>query len=187
MSRELRPDRPEAGELAGIEPGAWRDDSEYALREYVGSEPGDALIQPAQEEPGYRLPPAYIAMMRRHNGGIPRLDCFPTPGPTTWATDHIAVHGIFGIGREAPNSLCGTRGSRFWIEEWGYPDIGVYFADCPSAGHDMIAFDYRDCGLAGEPLVVHVDQEWDYAITILAVGFTEFVHGLQASDQYGDG
>src|ERR1700716_3546710 len=80
MSRELRPDRPEAGELAGIEPGAWWDDSEYALREYAGSEPGDALIQSAQEEPGYRLPPAYIAMMRCHNGGNPRRRC---PGPSS--------------------------------------------------------------------------------------------------------
>jgi hypothetical protein len=59
----------------------------------------------------------------------------------------------------------------------------VYFADCPSAGHDMIAFDYRECGPAGEPQVVHVDQEWDYAITVLAASFTEFAHGLQGSDE----
>jgi hypothetical protein len=39
--------------------------------------------------------------------------------------------------------LGGTFGSRFWIEEWGYADIGVYFADCPSAGHDMLCLDYR--------------------------------------------
>ena len=49
--------------------------------------------------------------------------------------------------------------SQFWIDEWGHPPIGIYFADCPSAGHDMIALDYRDCGKSGEPCVVHVDQE----------------------------
>jgi hypothetical protein len=32
-----------------------------------------------------------------------------------------------------------SYGSRFWIEVWGYPELGVYFGDCPSAGHDMIA------------------------------------------------
>jgi hypothetical protein len=34
------------------------------------------------------------------------------------AADHVAVHGIFGIGRKVSLSLCGERGSRFWIEEW---------------------------------------------------------------------
>jgi SUKH superfamily protein len=56
-----------------------------------------------------------------------------------------------------------------------YPDIGIYFADCPSAGHDMIALDYRE---PGEPRVVHVDQEVDYRITKLAPDFATFVSGL---------
>lgn len=80
-----------------------------------------------------------------------------------------------------PNSLCGETGSRFWIEEWGYPDIGVYFADCPSAGHDMIAMDYRFVGASGEPQIVHVDQEWDYAVTVVAPTFAEFVRALRES------
>lgn len=104
-----------------------------------------------QAELGYRLPQSYIAMMRRHNGGIPKMTCSPAAGPTTWAQDHVAVHGIFGIGNQLRYSLCGQAGSRFWISEWQYPRLGVYFADCPSAGHDMIALDYRDCGPEGEP------------------------------------
>jgi hypothetical protein len=50
-------------------------------------------------------------------------------------------------------------GSQFHIDEWGYPPVGIYFADCPSAGHDMICLDYRACGTDGEPQVIHVDQD----------------------------
>jgi hypothetical protein len=70
-------------------------------------------------------------------------------------------------------------GQSLLAEEWGYPDLGVYFADCPSAGHDMIAMDYRSVGPTGEPRIVHVDQEWDYAVTVLAPNFAEFVRGLR--------
>ncbi|MEV4500189.1 hypothetical protein AB0J84_31410, partial [Micromonospora arborensis] len=51
----------------------------------------------------------------------------------------------------------------------------IYIADCPSAGHDMIALDYRS---PGEPTVVHVDQEWNYQITDLAPNFETFQTGL---------
>ena len=82
------------------------------------------------------------------------------------------------IGRAAPCSICGDAGQRLWLEDWGYPALGVCFADTPSAGHDMIALDYRFCGPEGDPSVVHVDQEADYAVTELAVTFADFVNGL---------
>lgn len=110
----------------------------------------------------------------------------PAPSRTTWAEDHVAVDGIMGIGREKPYSLAGEAGSRFWIEEWGYPAIGVYYATCPSAGHDMVAFDYRDSGPDGEPRVVHVDQEWGYRIAALAPSFVSFVQALQPETEYED-
>ena len=70
------------------------------------------------------------------------------------------------------------------IDEWGYPEIGVYICDCPSAGHDMIALDYRKCGKNGEPEVVHVDQESDYKITFLAVNFEQFIMSLKHDEAY---
>lgn len=66
------------------------------------------------------------------------------------------------------------------IDLWNYPDIGVYFGDCPSAGNNMICLDYRKNGKNGEPEVVHVDQEFDYKITFLASDFEEFIKGLVA-------
>ena len=104
--------------------------------------------------------------------------------PTSWAEDHVAVTGIYGINRSKPCSLGGRVGSQFWIDEWGYPPIGVYFCDCPSAGHDMICLDYRKCSPDGEPQVVHVDQEFDYKITFVEENFEKFIRGLERDEVF---
>ena len=160
------------------------DDNWYALKEYVSDPPSDELIASVEEELGYKLPAAYISLMKQHNGGIPVNTCYPCDEPTCWADDHVAITGIFGIGREKSFSLCGELGSQFMIDEWEYPAIGVAICDCPSAGHDMIFLDYRACGPQGEPAVVHVDQENDYKITHLADSFEEFIRGLEHESLY---
>ena len=160
------------------------DDNWYALKEYVSDPPSDELIASVEEELGYKLPAAYIWLMKQHNGGIPVNTCYPCDEPTCWAEDHVAITGMFGIGREKSCSLCGKLGSQFMIDEWAYPAIGVAICDCPSAGHDMIFLDYRACGPQGEPAVVHVDQENDYKITHLADSFEEFVRGLEHESLY---
>ncbi len=51
---------------------------------------------------------------------------------------------------------------QFWIDEWGYPPIGVYFATCPSAGHDMICPRLqRMRPQRGDRDDRPIDQEWD--------------------------
>ena len=165
--------------------GFW-DDSMYALKEYVSDPPSDELIASVEEELGYKLPAAYIWLMKQHNGGIPVNTCYPCDEPTCWAEDHVAITGIFGIGREKSCSLCGELGSQFMIDEWEYPAIGVAICDCPSAGHDMIFLDYRACGSQGEPAVVHVDQENDYKITHLADSFEEFIRGLEPESSFDE-
>ena len=160
------------------------DDNWYALKEFVSEPPSDELIASVEEELGYKLPAAYIWLMKQHNGGIPVNTCYPCDEPTCWADDHVAITGIFGIGREKSCSLCGELGSQFMIDEWEYPAIGVAICDCPSAGHDMIFLDYRACGPQGEPAVVHVDQENDYKITHLADSFEEFICGLEHESLY---
>jgi hypothetical protein len=133
---------------------------------------------------GVRLPRTYVAMARAHNGGLLARTAFHTTSPTTWAPDHIAVTGIFAIGDTAPYSLCGAFGQGHWLQEWGYPNIGVYFADTPSAGRDLLALDYRECGPDGEPSVVHVDQEAGYVVTYLAATFEAFLTGLVGEPGY---
>ena len=168
----------------GFELTNFWEDSEYALKDYVSELPSDELIASVEQELGYKLPVSYIWLMKQHNGGIPVNTCFPTDEPTSWADDHVAITGIFGIGREKTYSLCGEFGSQFMIEEWEYPAIGVAICDCPSAGHDMIFLDYRECGPDGEPKVVHVDQEWDYKITPLADSFEKFILGLVNEEDF---
>ena len=162
------------------------DDNEYALKEYVSGPLSDELIASVEDELGYELPASYIWLMKRHNGGMPVNTCYPTDEPTSWAEDHVAITGIFGIGREKDCSLCGSLGSQFMIDEWEYPAIGVAICDCPSAGHDMIFLDYRTCGPNGEPAVVHVDQENDYKITHLAGSFEEFIRGLEPESSFDE-
>ncbi|WP_025028938.1 SMI1/KNR4 family protein [Caldalkalibacillus mannanilyticus] len=154
------------------------DEGEYARQNYIEEAPSDELIQSIEKELGYKLPAAYIELMKLHNGGIPLKTCYPTQSPTSWSEDHVAISGIMGIGRKKTYSLCGELGSQFMLDEWGYPAIGVVICDCPSAGHDVIMLDYRKCGRDGEPEVVHVDQELDYKITFVAKDFETFIKGL---------
>jgi hypothetical protein len=155
------------------------EDSDYAREAYVGAPVTDEMIESVQVELGYKLPRAYIELLRTQNGGMPAKTTHRTSEPTSWAQDHVAISGIYGLDRSKSSSLCGEFGSKFRVEEWGYPEIGVYFADCPSAGHDMLCLDYRECGPAGEPKIVHVDQEADYAITPVAENFAAFIRGLE--------
>lgn len=168
----------------GFDLKSFWDDSDYALKAYVEAVPSDELILSIEEELGYKLPAAYIELMKAHNGGIPFNTCFPTKEATSWADDHAAISGIAGIGRTKMYSLCGELGSQFMIDEWGYPAIGVCVCDCPSAGHDMVMLDYSACGSTGEPTVVHVDQEDDYRITFLAPDFESFIRGLVSEEVY---
>ncbi|CAH0525784.1 SMI1/KNR4 family protein [Vibrio hippocampi] len=154
------------------------EDGDYSRKNYVDVFPSDELIKEVESELGYKLPIAYLDFMKSQNGGIPNNNSFPCKEETSWAPDHVAISGFLNIGNRKSNSLCGQFGSQFMVKEWGYPDIGIYFAKCPSAGHDMIALDYRKCGRDGIPQVVHVDQDCDYKITFLAENFETFVMGL---------
>jgi hypothetical protein len=48
----------------------------------------------------------------------------------------------------------------------------------------MICLDYRECGIEGEPQVVHIDQELDYKITFVAPNFESFIRGLEKEDAF---
>lgn len=170
--------------FSGIDLTGFWEDSEYAEKEYVCETLSDELKSDIEVELGYKLPESYIQLMQTQNGGLPIKTAVPCTEQTSWAHDHVEITGIMGVSRSKQWSLCGSFGSQFMIDEWGYPPIGIYICDCPSAGHDMLALDYRACGIAGEPTVVHVDQEWDYKITFLAPSFEGFIRILRGSSEF---
>ena len=160
------------------------DQSEYSVREYGDAPLTDALVAEVEARLGYRLPKAYVDLCKRQNGGLVTRDCHRTNKPTSWADDHICITNIKGIGFRNTWSLSGDLGQGNAIENWGYPPVGVYFADCPSAGHDRLCLDYTLLNADGEPAVVHVDQERDYSRTLVASSFENFLAGLESDDAF---
>ena len=154
------------------------NDSEDALEQYVSEPPTEDLIASVELELVFKLPAFYKQMMKVHNGGVPHNTHYPVKGKTAGTDSSIAISGIYGIGREKERSLCGDLGSRYTIENGGYPEIGVVICDCPSP-HEVVMLDYRSSGNDGEPEVVHIDQENHYKITKLAPNFEAFIRGLQ--------
>ncbi|POP46237.1 SMI1/KNR4 family protein [Superficieibacter electus] len=154
------------------------DDCEYSQQSYIGATPTDEEIAEVETELGYRLPEAYKALIKIHNGGLLTRNGFENPLQRDWASPGFAVESLYGVDRTRHYSLCGEMGSQFWLDEWGYPAIGVAIADGISGGHDMIFLDYSDCGPQGEPCVVHIAQESGYEITWLAGNFRDFINGL---------
>jgi hypothetical protein len=171
----------------GFDLGSFWEVSDYAREHYQDEPPTEELVRDVERELGYRLPRAFIELAQHQNGGIPVKQNHRTSEPTTWDDDGIAIAGIFSTGRTKRYSLCGPFGSRFWVDEWEYPPIGVYFANTPTAGHDMVALDYRECGPEGEPRVVHVAQGDEFEITFVAEDFASFIRGLQDDDEYEAG
>ena len=133
------------GMFAGFDLGQfWEPSGSPRWPEYVGASLTDEAVAKVERELGYTLPASYVELMRYQNGGIPRRRNHRTKERTSWRANHIAITGIYSIGGEKRCSLCGDVGSRFWHDEWGYPDIGVYLAACPSGGHDMVFFELPD-------------------------------------------
>lgn len=164
--------------------GFW--DTGRSAQKYNEAAPSDEQIAAIEQELGFRLPDAWVELARMHNGGAVERSCYPMSEPTSWADDHIAITGIYAMGRSVRYSLFGEFGWTFMRDEWGYPSWGVGIADTPSGGHDIIMLDYRECGPQGEPSVVHVDQECDYDVTPVAPDFATFLRGLVTEDVYDD-
>lgn len=153
---------------------------------YHEATPNDEYIAAIEQKlGGYKLPAAYIELMKKHNGGYLKRDCFVMSEDNEWEAFNLSLSGLYALGEIARYSLLGEFGQES-AKAWSYPNVGIYFADTISGGHDLVAFDYRQCGKQGEPSVVHIDQESNYCITQIAPHFTHFIKGLVDSESLID-
>jgi hypothetical protein len=157
------------------------DDSDY----YTGPPLTDAMAAEAEAKLGYKLPQAYLQLLRVKNGGAPRRQCHPTGG-TNWSDNHVRMTRLCGIGgRWGIDSE--EDGSQHAIRQAGFPEIGIFIGWTPTAGHDGIMLDYSECGPAGDPRVVFVDpEEGESCVQILAPDFATFLRGLVDCRPYED-
>lgn len=140
----------------------------------------DETVRAAEVSLGVRLPAAYVALLRQQNGGVPERRCFPMTRRTSWASDHIAVATLLGLG--TVDGIDGELGSEYMIQEWGYPGVGIVIFSTPSGGHDTVMLDYTQCGSQGEPRVVYVDE--DRIPVPVASSFKEFIDALVDGDRF---
>lgn len=127
---------------------------------YTGPPQDDHAVHRAEESLGVRLPRTYVDLLLRRNGGALRNRYCRTSFGTSWVPDHFEITALLGIGGKwgiDPSSELG--GSAYLVSEWGYPECGVVICLTPSGGHDTVMLDYSDCGPAGEPAVVYVDED----------------------------
>lgn len=172
--------------LEGVDVDALFDGGIDGVDDHTEAAPSDQLIAAIEAELGFRLPDALIALARHRNGGYLAQGAYPMSEPTGWADDHIAVTGLYALGRTATWSIVGELGSTFMRDEWGYPAWGVGIADTPTGGHEQIMLDYRACGPSGEPRVVYVDQEDDYRVIDVAPDVATFLAGLVDPEVFDD-
>ena len=115
----------------------------------------EEILEKTEKEIGWKLPESYIALLKIINGGRINYDIFEE----SW------LEAIYGVSLDK-----GGLVDMFdnWINEWQYPNIGIPFGQTQSAGHDMYFMDFRSIDKNGEPRIVHIDNEFDNEITVVA-------------------
>jgi hypothetical protein len=103
-----------------------------------------AMVRAAEQRLGYRLPAAYVELLKVCNGGTIRRSFFPTDQCKSWADDHVAFETVMGICPD--EGIDGEVGSASLIAEWDDPDVGVVIS---SDGHTAFMLDYSGCGPEG--------------------------------------
>jgi hypothetical protein len=150
----------------------WDRRSEYLVQEPLT----DEAVRAVEEEFGVKLPEAYLALLRIQNGGVvsDQYSAFPTRERTSWATDHVGLEEMRGIGRP----LESIQDSSYFEEEEEFAGQAVLLT---GDGHWWIALDYRSG--ADEPSVAWLDTERGEEVQ-LAPSFRAFVEGLVPAEVF---
>lgn len=137
---------------------------------HCGELKSEAISQ-AEQSIGYRLPQSYIELLKTQNGGIPILNTYPLEHAEI---DGIELSYILGIGNQ-DTSLTGRYGQSYAIDEMGYPNVGIYFADTTMEGMLLLMYMHPD---DVEPSVCFVSQQEDFTIYPLEMRLPDFISSL---------
>ncbi|MGL5405763.1 MAG: SMI1/KNR4 family protein [Propionibacteriaceae bacterium] len=139
----------------------------------VGPSITDADVTLAEEKIGFKLPYSYRRLLvDSQNGGSPNEPTVYSRFPTGWSEDHFVVTQINGLGGEM--GIDGEYGSAYMVEEWGYPHVGLVFAQLDDP-EEALMFDYR--GTGSEPTVAYVNSDGES--WVIAESFDAFLGMLQ--------
>lgn len=138
------------------------------------------MVAFAENALNVKLPPLFIQLLKKQNGGYNNGFAFPMPQKTSWAKDHIPFYELFGIVTDPTiESVHNILETDYMIKEWGLPKRQVLLT---GEGHWWITLDYRN----GEnPTVRWIDVECGEDIHV-ADSFDSFIHGLVPQDSYAD-
>jgi len=144
----------------------------------------DATLVEVERRLSVKLPAAYVALLRDHNGGTVPEMLIPVRAPVSEAVAHALDHGYASLGSLAGVTLAEEHGSvlhtRSMTEEWGLPS-GLVLLD--GDGHSWIALDYREP--RAEPPVVFVESDSSESIE-LAPTFGAFLERLVPFEEVFD-
>ena len=136
-------------------------------------------VQAREKDLGYKIPAAYLALLAIVDG---------TDESRPYCPGLLDMDGFAGL------AALGSIPAGSDHEDWGYPDVGIYFAWTESAGHEALVLNYREIRKNGEPSVWILDQELEEG-RLLADTFTEFLEKMHSyygypgecdSDDYDD-
>ena len=143
--------------------GFWND-VDYAFESYIGKPVTDDDIKDAESELGYTLPVAYIELLKKHNGGVVKKNCFINDDD-----DCVYVTGIYGIDNLSP-ILLSTLGRMY--NNNGRPAEAIDLFNRIDEAHRDWSWYYR-CGYAHASLGCGESYESEHvqqALQLIEVG-----------------
>jgi hypothetical protein len=141
----------------------------------------DDLIVDAERRLKITLPPELLQLLRLQNGGVIADSWDACPAEANfYAGDNVPFEHLYGIGPGDQDGATTLLDTPYLVQEWELPSPVVLLS---GEGHYWIALDYRDCGPAGKPSVVWIDNEMNHEL-LLAPDFRAFVERLTASASF---
>jgi len=135
----------------------------------------EAMVVECESRLSHTLPPEYIDLLRKTNGGRLRKRVWPVE-KALYPGGSVDVHELFGIDKGDGEAAGLPNLSNYLVDEWQYPSPTVVLC---SDGHTAVLLDYRNS--EEEPSVIFYDDalQGDEKFFCLAKNFKTLINGLE--------